>query len=111
MAFTKRFYGVLGLSFCAVGYLLIHPQSSLVVLDMQRAIQEPAERLAHSTLSETMQQKAIKRYTDVLPEVIRKYATAHHATIISAQVLSSHNHTDITQAIILQTLSRIKHEA
>ena len=84
--------------------------TKLVVIDMARAIEEPASCLAHSTLSESAQQKLMARFTKRLPDVIDAYGKSHGVTIVSARVLSTHNNVDITALMIEQTIQRLKHE-
>ena len=84
----------------------------LVVIDMARAIQEPASRLSHSKLTPSRQTKIMQRYAVLLPKVIASYGASHHVTVISATVLASQSKGfDITPDIINETIARLKHEA
>ena len=97
------------LSIAVVTYLR---QPRLVVIDMTRAIQEPARRLSHSKLTEARQVKIMQRYAILLPDVIKSYGQNHQLTIISATVLAGkNNRLDITHDIIEQTIIRLKHDA
>lgn len=98
-----------GLFICST-YFFITDAPRLVVIDMKRAIHEPAEKLAHSKLSSLEQEKLIARYTKCLPDVIHVYAASHHVTVLSAAVLESNNQLDITNLMIQQTIQRLKHE-
>ena len=99
--------GVLLVVLMGVKQLL--PQQ-LRVVDMRRAIQAPATSLARSKWSESQQKEWIARYTALLPHVIQDYAKAHRVTIVSTQVLAVNNDADITDALIAETLRRLKHE-
>ena len=90
--------------------LLITSRPKIVVVDLTRAIQEPAARLAHSKLSEAEQGKIIERFTRLFPEVIEAYAKARGCTVVSTHVLASNNSLDITPLMIEQTIQRLKHE-
>ena len=98
--------GVLLIAAC----LLITSRPKIVVVDLTRAIQEPAARLAHSKLSEVEQGKIIERFTKLLPEVIDAYAASNNCTVIGAHVFASKNQLDITPLMIEQTIQRLKHE-
>ena len=90
--------------------LLLGVTRKFAVVDMTRAIQEPAARIAHSKLSKASQGSLMARYTRLLPEVIEAYGASHRITVISAHVLSNHNTLDITPEIIEKTIQRLKHE-
>lgn len=83
----------------------------LLVVDMRRVVQMPAASLARSKLSSARQNELMSRYTALLPRVIQAYSKTHRATIVSAQVLASQNDLDITDAIIAETIRRLKHES
>ena len=94
-----------------VRFVYLYPPR-LVVIDMARAIQEPASRLSHSKLTASRQVKIMQRYAVLLPQVIASYGASHHLTIISATVLASQSKGfDITHDIINETIARLKHEA
>lgn len=93
-----------------VATFLITSRPKIVVVDLARAIQEPALRLAHSKLSGDEQGKLIARFTKLLPEVIEAYAASHSCTVVGAHVLASPNHLDITPLMIKETIQRLKHE-
>ncbi|OGV48404.1 MAG: hypothetical protein A3F46_01120 [Legionellales bacterium RIFCSPHIGHO2_12_FULL_42_9] len=86
-------------------------QPRLVVVDMARVVQRPSEMLSRSNLSEKAQQKIMQRYAAALPKVISEYGEAHGVTVLSCKVLVSQSHNDISNIIIEQTLSRLKHDA
>lgn len=99
---------------CVLSIMLyaIFNQPRFVVIDMTRAIQEPANRLSHSKLSKSRQEKIMQRYAVLLPKVIKDYGQSNNKTVFSATVLSGQNKgLDITNEIINKTLMRLKHEA
>ena len=83
----------------------------LVVVDMNRAIQAPSVMLAHSKLTEKEQSYIIKRFSSLLPEVIKEYGASHGITVVGSSVLASHNAVDITDTIVELTIARMKHES
>ena len=89
----------------------LHSQPRLVIVDMTHVIQHPSEMLSHSKLSEKTQQKIMERYAVLLPGVIAEYGATHHVTVVSGKVLVSQSLNDISNIIIEQTLSRLKHDA
>ncbi len=89
------------------GFLLSQPR--LVVVDMVRVIQRPSEMLSRSKINERAQQKIMQRYAALLPMVIAEYGKVHGVTVLSGNVLVSQSHNDISNIIIEQTLSRLKH--
>src|SRR3990167_7913422 len=84
-------------------------QPRLVVVDMARVVQRPSEMLSRSKISDKAQQKIMQRYAILLPKVIAAYGKAHGVTVVSGNVLVSQSHNDISNIIIEQTLSRLKH--
>jgi len=98
---------VLSLTVVIGGFLLSQPR--LVVVDMARVIQRPSEMLSRSKISDKAQQKIMQRYAILLPKVIAAYGKAHGVTVVSGNVLVSQSHNDISNIIIEQTLSRLKH--
>ncbi|MCW8400501.1 type-F conjugative transfer system protein TrbI [Legionella sp. PATHC038] len=99
---------VLGLLLCLLAFA--HKHSSLVVIDMTRVIQKPSMMLARSKLTEQEQLKIMRRFSALLPEVIKAYGVSHQVTVISSPVLFSQNTQDATDEIVAQTISRMKHE-
>ena len=91
------------------GFWIARPR--FVVVDMARVIQRPSEMLSQSNLSEKIQQKIMQRYAQLLPKVIAEYGQAQGVTIISGKVLVSQSTHDISNRIIEETLSRLKHDA
>ena len=83
----------------------------LVVVDMNRAIQAPSVMLAHSKLTEKEQSYIIKRFSALLPEVIKEYGASLGVTVVGSSVLASHNAVDITATIVELTIARMKHES
>jgi len=91
---------------------IITPKSSeIVVIDMQKAINQPVTMLTKSNMAEATKQVIIKRYSSLLPRVIRAYGHKNHLTVISTPVLASGNKADITNIIIEQTLNEVKRNA
>jgi conjugal transfer pilin signal peptidase TrbI len=88
-----------------------HSPQPLVVVDMNRAIQAPSVMLAHSKLTENEQSYIIKRFSALLPEVIKEYGASHGITVVGSSVLASHNSVDITNTIVELTIARMKHES
>lgn len=101
-------FAVLSLTVVIGGFLLSQPR--LVVVDMARVIQRPSEMLSRSKINEKAQQKIMQRYAALLPKVIADFGAAHRVTVMSGKVLVSQSHNDISQIIIEQTLSRLKHD-
>ncbi|HAU4159299.1 TPA: TrbI F-type domain-containing protein [Legionella anisa] len=89
---------------------LVQSRPSLVVIDMTRAIQKPSLMLARSKLTEQEQLKIMSRFSALIPEVIKDYGASHQVTVISAPVLFGQNTQDVTDEIVEQTISRMKHE-
>ncbi|KTD66210.1 putative TrbI protein [Legionella santicrucis] len=89
---------------------LTQSRPSLVVIDMTRAIQKPSMMLARSKLTEQEQLKIMSRFSALIPKVIKAYGASHRVTVISAPVLVSQNTQDVTDEIVEQTISRMKHE-
>ena len=86
-------------------------QPTFVVVDLKRAIQEPAHRLSHSQLSKSKQAMLMQRYAAMLPKVIQSYGASHHVTVIGASILvSQHQGMDITSVVMNQTFKSIKHD-
>ena len=108
---TSHVYTVL---LAAMAALLVctwhgHHAPTIRVVDMRRALAEPAARLARSTLTADMQGQFMTRFTKELPQVMQTYAQSHTCTIISASVLAHHNKLDITSLMVEQTIQRINH--
>lgn len=82
----------------------------LVVIDMERVVQRPSEMLSRSKLSEKAQQKIMQRYAALLPKIIADFGELHSVTVVSGKVLVSQSNNDISNIIIEQTLSRLKHD-
>lgn len=86
-------------------------QPTFVVVDLTRAIQEPAHRLSLSQLSKSKQATLMQRYAAMLPKVIQSYGASHHVTVIGATVLvSQYQDMDITSVVMNQTFRRITHD-
>lgn len=100
--------GVLLLGLCA--YSFIHPNTQLVVIDMKRAIEQPALLLTHSKLSEAEQSALMQRYSRLLPKVIQSYGQSQHVLVLSSPVIVSQKNLDITDRMIEATLSRLKQQ-
>lgn len=83
----------------------------LVVIDMNRAIQRPSLLLAHSKLTVEEQANIMKRFSKLLPEVIKDYGKSHEVSVIASQVLVNQNNIEITDAIVDLTIARMKHES
>ena len=104
-------FGSLGLILVLVCVFLVwHNKSSLVVVDMTRAIQKPSMMLARSKLTTEAQLKIMRRFSALLPEVIKAYGESHRVTVVSATVLAHYNTDDITDRVVEQTITRMKHE-
>jgi len=86
-----------------------HHAATIRVVDMRRALAEPAARLARSTLSADRQGQFMTRFTKALPHVMEAYAKAHACTLISAPVIAHDNELDITSLMVEQTIQRINH--
>ena len=82
----------------------------LVVVDMKRAIEQPALFLSRSTMPEAEQEVLMQRYSSVLPEVIKAYGESHHVMIVAAPIIVSQRDIDITNQMIEQTLERLKQQ-
>jgi conjugal transfer pilin signal peptidase TrbI len=93
-----------------VRFFWLSPQL-LVVVDMNRAIQVPSMMLAHSKLTEKEQSYIIKRFSSLLPEVIKEYGASLGVTVVGSSVLASYNAVDITDTIVELTIARMKHES
>ena len=77
---------------------------------MNRAIQIPASALSHSKLAPLRQQNIMRRFSSLLPDVIKTYGESHHVTVVSATILvSGQPSIDITHEVVAQTLARLKH--
>ncbi|HHF0526710.1 TPA: TrbI F-type domain-containing protein [Legionella anisa] len=83
---------------------------SLVVVDMNRAIQKPSLWLAHSKLTEQAQSDIMRRFSALLPEIIEEYGASHGVTVVGSTVLASNNSVDITDTLVELTIARMKHE-
>ncbi|KTC87654.1 TrbI F-type domain-containing protein [Legionella drozanskii] len=103
----------------AVGFVLVfalglnigQKPTALVVVDLTRAIQKPSLMLAHSKLSKDAQSKLMKQFSALLPQVIKAYGQTHRVTVMSATVLASNNSLDVTDKVVAETITRMKHEA
>jgi len=84
---------------------------SLVVVDMNRAIQKPSLWLANSKLTKQAQSDIIRRFSALLPEIIKEYGSSHKVTVVGSTVLASNNLVDITDTIVELTIARMKHES
>lgn len=82
----------------------------LVVVDMTRAIQAPSLMLARSKLTSDEQLKIMRRFSALLPGVIKEYGHTHRVTLVSATILASHNNVDVTNEVVALTIARMKHE-
>ncbi|WP_158615182.1 TrbI F-type domain-containing protein [Legionella septentrionalis] len=95
-----------------IGAMLVYGQlqnkPTLVVIDMKRALHQPAFQLSRTQLSPNKQAEMLKQYSNSLPEVISAYGKSHNVTVIAAPVIVSHIE-DITDVIIGQTFERLKH--
>lgn len=105
------YFGLVVLVLLLLWFGLLRDKSVLLVIDMQRAIHQPAILLAKTNISEKSQQQILKRYAHFLPEVIQSYGNTHHVTIVAGSIAASGNQADITNVIISQTLERVKHES
>lgn len=85
-------------------------QPRLVAVDMVYVIQRPSEMLSRSTMGKKAQQNLMQRYAALLPKVIADYGKRHRVTIVSGKILVSQSNNDISNIIIEQTLSRLKHD-
>lgn len=94
----------------ALIWMLSQKLIPFVVVDINRAVQEPSRMLAHTKLDKDAQLKAMRMYSSLLPKVIDEYGKKHRVTIIGASVLASHNEIDVTHKIISLTITRMKHE-
>lgn len=83
----------------------------LVIVDMNRAIQAPSVMLAHSKLTVEEQSDIMKRFSALLPKIIKDYGASHRVTVVGSTVLASHNAVDITDTIVELTIARMKHES
>lgn len=99
------FFGLILFFYCFI------PKPSLVFIDMQKIMAQPAALLAKTDLSPTTQQHVLKRYAAYLPEVIKQYGDAHQVTIISASVVSNQGRQDISDFIIAETLAQVRKNA
>ena len=88
-----------------------HSPQPLVVVDMNRAIQAPSVMLAHSKLTVEEQSDIMKRFSALLPEVIKEYGASLGVTVVGSTVLASHNAYDITDTMVELTIARMKHES
>lgn len=95
--------GILGL-----GFFIYKSQANapLAIVDMQRLLNQPAVMLSQSKFPETTQKKLLKRYTAILPKVLKAYGASHHVTLITATVISQ-GHLDVTDEVISMTLERL----
>ena len=82
--------------------------SSIAVIDMKKAINNPVIMITKAKLSEESKSKLIESYSHLLPRVIRSYGIKNHPTVVSMPVLYSGNESDITKVIINKTLSEVK---
>lgn len=94
-----------------IGYALGHKTSSIVVMDLKRAILQPTRLLSQSKINESQQKDILQRYAQRLPNVIAEYGKQHHVTILSSPVLVDGGGVDITSIIMKQTLERVNHAA
>lgn len=85
--------------------------SEIVVIDMKKAINQPVAMLTKTNMPEKTKQTIIKKYSSLLPRVIRAYGHKNNLTVISTPVLASGNKADITNIIIEQTLNEVKRHA
>lgn len=79
----------------------------LVVIDMKRAVNEPALMLSRSQLPPEAQTQLLQAFSKALPEVLVQYGTSHHLTVIASSVVVSGS-ADITDVVIQETFKRIK---
>lgn len=91
-------------------YALWSQTPKLVVMDMKRAIEQPALMLSHSKMPENEQVVLMQRYSRLLPEVIKGYGATHHVTVVAAPIMTTYGDTDITNKMIELTLTRLKSE-
>ncbi len=98
--------GVIGIAAGSYGLGQRSPQ--MVVIDMKRAINQPAVLLSKTASPANRQGALLSRYSALLPEAIKAYGKAHRVTVVAAPVLVSQGQVDITNIIIAETLVRLK---
>ncbi|STX84876.1 putative TrbI protein [Legionella donaldsonii] len=80
---------------------------TLYVIDMQRALHQPALLLSRSPLSETEQKALLSAFAKRLPDVIADYCKAHKVTLIAAPVLGNSGENELTDYFIEKTLNEV----
>lgn len=93
----------------AAGYCFGKSHQTVVFIDMNKAITQPAKMLAKSRLSPKRQQALLASYSSKLSGVISDYGKTHHVTVVAGSVLYKSNDSDITNRVITQTLERIQY--
>ncbi len=81
--------------------------NTIVVVDMQRLLNQPAVLLSQSHLSTVVQKNILKRYSSLLPNTLKEYGQLHKVTLITATVIHS-EHDDVTDEVISMALDRLK---
>ena len=101
--------GLVALGFIAVliGSFEVFKKPTLYVIDMQRALHQPALLLSRSPLSEAEQKALLSAFAKRLPEVIADYCRAHKVTLIAAPVLGNSGENELTDYFIEKTLNEV----
>ncbi|HHF7349655.1 TPA: type-F conjugative transfer system protein TrbI [Legionella feeleii] len=101
--------GLVALGFIAVliGSFKAFNKSTLYVIDMQRALHQPALLLSRSPLSEAEQKALLSAFAKRLPDVIADYCKAHKVTLIAAPVLGNSGENELTDYFIEKTLNEV----
>ena len=100
---------LLTLAFGLAAYWL-KPAPKLCIVNLHKALEQPAHLLIKSQYSKTQQKEILKRFSRHLLPVIQRYAKDHQQTVIDAKTLADDGQIDITDEIVKLTLEAIKHE-